>query len=147
MYNAVTERAGEMDMIFKAAAVADYMPSEYFDEKVKKKDGDMSIPLRRTKDILKSLGETRRAEQVICGFSMETENLIENSRVKLEKKNADMICANNLKTSGAGFGTDTNVITVITRDGMTELPLQSKDDAANEILNIAAGILAGKANG
>lgn len=147
MFNAVTERAGEMDMIFKAAAVADYTPSEYFTEKVKKKDGDMSIPLSRTKDILKTLGETRRADQVICGFSMETENLIENSRVKLEKKNADMICANNLKTSGAGFGTDTNVITIITRDGMTELPLQSKDDAANEILNIAAGILAGKING
>ena len=146
MYNAVTERAGEMDMIFKAAAVADYTPSEYFDEKVKKKDGDMSIPLRRTKDILKSLGETRRADQVICGFSMETENLIENSAKKLEKKNADMICANNLKTSGAGFGTDTNVITVITKDGMTELPLQSKDDAANEILNIAAGILDGRIN-
>lgn len=141
MFAAVSERAGEADMIFKAAAVADYTPSEYFDDKVKKKDGDMSIALKRTKDILKHLGQMRREGQVICGFSMETRDLIENSTKKLASKNADMICANNLKTEGAGFGTDTNVITVITKSGNTELPLQSKRDAANAIVDIAKGML------
>ena len=141
MFAAVSERAGEADMIFKAAAVADYTPSEYFDDKVKKKDGDMSIALKRTKDILKHLGQMRREGQVICGFSMETRDLIENSAKKLTSKNVDMICANNLKTEGAGFGTDTNVITVITKSGNTELPLQSKRDAANAIVDIAKGML------
>ncbi len=140
MFDAVTSRASGMDFIFKAAAVADYTPADYHDEKVKKKDGDLSIPLRRTQDILQYLGSHRRAEQVICGFSMETQNLLENSAAKLEKKSVDMICANNLKVEGAGFGTDTNVISVITKDGVTELPLQSKDSAANAILNIAAGL-------
>jgi phosphopantothenoylcysteine decarboxylase/phosphopantothenate--cysteine ligase len=140
MFEAVSGQAAQTDMIFMAAAIADYTPASFSDNKIKKKDGDMSIPLNRTQDILKWLGENRRADQVICGFSMETENLIENSRAKLAKKNADMICANNLKVEGAGFGVDTNVITVITKDNLTELPLQSKDDAANQILSIAANM-------
>ena len=137
MFEAVQAHAQQSDMIFMAAAIADYTPSTYTDNKIKKKDGDMSIPLDRTHDILLWLGQNRREDQLICGFSMETENLIENSRAKLIKKNADMICANNLKVEGAGFGVDTNVISVITLDTITELPLQSKDSAANEILNIA----------
>ena len=141
MYDAVAAHAPQADMIFKAAAVADYTPADYNDNKIKKKDGDMAIPLKRTQDILKYLGENRRSGQVICGFSMETENMLENSQAKLAKKNVDMICANNLKQAGAGFGVDTNVITVITKDGYTELPLQSKEAAANEILNQAAALL------
>ena len=137
MFEAVSERCEQMDYIFKAAAVADYTPTDYIDNKIKKKDGDMSIPLKRTQDILKYLGEHRRAEQVICGFSMETENMLENSRAKLEKKNVDMICANNLKVAGAGFGVDTNIITLITKENVVELPLLSKEEAANEILNQA----------
>ena len=137
MFHAVSRYAQNADMIFMAAAIADYTPAQYADNKIKKKDGDMSIPLNRTQDILAWLGQNRRADQVICGFSMETENLIENSRGKLTRKNADMICANNLKVEGAGFGVDTNVISVITKDDLVELPLQSKDSAANEILNIA----------
>ena len=137
MFEAVAAHAEDADMIFMAAAIADYTPACYVDNKIKKKDGDLSIPLNRTQDILKWLGEHRRADQVICGFSMETENLIENSRSKLEKKNADMICANNLKVEGAGFGVDTNIITLITRDGVTELPLQSKEAVANQILSAA----------
>ena len=144
MFEAVTSRADGMDLIFKAAAVADYTPAEYRDEKVKKGDGELSIPLKRTQDILQYLGAHRRAGQVICGFSMETQDLLENSRAKLEKKHVDMICANNLKVAGAGFGTDTNVISVITAVGVTELPLQSKDDDARDILDIAVQ-LAGKA--
>ncbi len=144
MFDAVTSRAGDADFLFKAAAVADYTPAEVASDKVKKSDGALSIPLKRTQDILQYLGDHRRAGQVLCGFSMETRDLLENSRAKLEKKHLDMICANNLKVAGAGFGTDTNVITVITRDGTTELPLQSKDDDANAILDIALG-LAGKA--
>ena len=140
MFEAVTSRADGMDFIFKAAAVADYTPAEVADEKVKKKDGALSIPLRRTQDILQYLGDHRRAGQVLCGFSMETQNLLENSKAKLEKKHVDMICANNLKVAGAGFGTDTNVVTLITRDGVTELPLQSKDDDANAILDAALRI-------
>ena len=140
MFEAVAEHAPQADMIFKAAAVADYTPADYNDNKIKKKDGDMSIPLKRTQDILKYLGEHRRAGQVICGFSMETENMLENSQAKLTKKNVDMICANNLKQAGAGFGVDTNVITVITKDGFTELPLQSKEAAANAILDIASNL-------
>ena len=138
MFEAVQTYALDADMIFMAAAIADYTPASYADNKIKKKDGDLSIPLNRTQDILFWLGQNRRPEQVICGFSMETENLLENSRGKLERKNADMICANNLKVKGAGFGVDTNVITVITKENMVELPLQSKDSAANAILNIAS---------
>lgn len=114
MFQAVTSRQEQADFIFKAAAVADYTPADYSDDKVKKREGDLSIPLKRTQDILKHLGEHRRPDQIICGFSMETRDMLENSRVKLEKKNVDMICANNLKVDGAGFGVDTNVITLIT---------------------------------
>ena len=141
MFEAVAARQQWADLIFKAAAVADYTPVQYADDKLKKKDADLSIPLKRTQDILKYLGEHRRPAQVLCGFSMETRDMVENSRVKLEKKNLDMICANNLKVAGAGFGTDTNVMTVITRTGSEELPLMSKEDAAARILDIAAGFL------
>ena len=137
MFEAVAAHAPESDFIFKAAAVADYTPADYNDNKMKKKDGDLSIPLKRTQDILKYLGEHRVPGQIICGFSMETENMLENSRAKLLKKNVDMICANNLKVAGAGFGVDTNVITLITKDRCTELPLQSKESAANAILDQA----------
>lgn len=137
MFEAVVAHAGSADMIFMAAAIADYTPASYADNKIKKTDGDLAIPVKRTQDILKWLGEHRREDQLICGFSMETENLIENSRAKLQKKNADMICANNLKVEGAGFGVDTNVISVITKDSITDLALQSKESAANEILSIA----------
>ena len=140
MFEAVAARCEEADYIFKAAAVADYTPASYADDKIKKKDGDMSIPLERTQDILKYLGQHRRENQVICGFSMETRNLIENSRAKLEKKNVDMICANNLKVDGAGFGVDTNVITLITKADTLELPLQSKESAANAILDKAISL-------
>lgn len=135
MFQAVTSAADKQDAIIKAAAVADYTPVTVSDEKVKKKDGDMSIPLRRTKDILKYLGEHKREGQFLCGFSMETEHMLENSREKLRKKNVDMIVANNLKTAGAGFGTDTNVVTLITDDAVQELPILSKDEVAHEILN------------
>lgn len=141
MYEAVAGNAPTANFIFKAAAVADYTPAEYNDNKMKKKDGDLSIPLKRTQDILKYLGENRQPNQVICGFSMETENMLENSRSKLIKKNVDMICANNLKVAGAGFGVDTNIITVITKDSHTELPLQSKESAANAIIDHALTLL------
>lgn len=137
MFDAATQYAAEADYVFKAAAVADYTPAEYADEKRKKQDGDLSIPLVRTQDILAHLGANRRPGQVICGFSMETENLMENSRAKLAKKNVDMICANSLKVDGAGFGVDTNVITLITANDTTELPLQSKESAAHAILDKA----------
>ena len=137
MFEAVSQRSGESDLIFKAAAVADYTPAQYSGDKIKKKEGDLSLPLERTVDILAWLGEHRRPGQVICGFSMETRDMLENSRAKLEKKNVDMICANNLKVAGAGFGTDTNVITLITRDGIEELPLLSKEEAASRILSAA----------
>lgn len=137
MFEAVAKYAETADFIFKAAAVADYTPADYNDNKIKKKDGDMAIPLKRTQDILKYLGSHRKEGQVICGFSMETENMLENSRAKLEKKGVDMICANNLKTAGAGFGVDTNVITLITARDVLELPLQSKESAANAILDAA----------
>lgn len=140
MYQAVLQEINRTDFLFKAAAVADYTPVETYDHKVKKKDGDMSIALKRTKDILGEVSKVRRSEQVICGFSMETENLLENSRSKLERKGLDMIAANSLRTSGAGFGTDTNVITMITRDDARELPLQSKYDAANRLLDQALEI-------
>ena len=118
-----------------AAAVADYTPDTYSNEKIKKSDSDMSISLKRTKDILKYAGENKRDKQVICGFSMETENLLENSRKKLEKKNCDIIAANSIKEKGAGFGTDTNIITLITKDSVYELDKMSKYDAANIILD------------
>ena len=137
MFDAVAKHAVSSDFIFKAAAVADYTPESYQDDKIKKKDSDLSIPLKRTQDILKYLGENRTPGQVVCGFSMETQNMLENSRAKLEKKNVDMICANNLKVAGAGFGVDTNIITVITRNAVTELPLLSKEMAANAILDEA----------
>ncbi len=137
MYDAVTARSAGADFVFKAAAVADYTPAEYHDNKVKKSDGDLSIPLKRTRDILQFLGDNRRKGQVLCGFSMETEHMVENSRAKLDKKHLDMICANNLKVPGAGFGTETNVLTVITRDGAEELPLMSKEEAAHKILDKA----------
>ncbi len=137
MFEAVCANAEGADYIFKAAAVADYTPADYNDNKMKKKDGDLSIPLKRTQDILKYLGEHRRPGQIICGFSMETQDMLANSQAKLNKKNVDMICANNLKVAGAGFGVDTNIITVITKDGYTELPLQSKEAAANAILDQA----------
>ncbi len=140
MFQAVAASSPEADMIFMSAAVADYTPESYCDEKIKKKDGDMAIPLKRTKDILKYLGENRRDGQILCGFSMETENMIENSRKKLDSKHVDMICANNLKTEGAGFGVDTNVITLITKDQLVELPLMSKEAAANAILDHALQI-------
>ncbi len=138
MFQAVAASCHKADYVFMSAAVADYTPESYCDNKLKKKDGDLSIPLKRTRDILKYLGENRREGQVLCGFSMETENMLENSRKKLESKNVDMICANNLKTEGAGFGVDTNVITLITAKALVELPLMSKDAAAHEILSFAA---------
>lgn len=141
MFDAVTSLAPKADLIFKAAAVADYTPAEYNDQKMKKSDNDLSIPLKRTQDILKYLGEHRTDGQVICGFSMETQNMIENSKRKLQSKNIDMICANNLKTEGAGFGVDTNVITVITESEVKELPLQSKESAANAILDESLKLL------
>lgn len=140
MFEAVAANAPEVDLIFKAAAVADYTPSDYQDDKIKKQDGSMSIPLRRTQDILKYLGEHRRTGQILCGFSMETRDMVENSREKLRKKGLDMICANNLKVAGAGFGVDTNIITVITQDNVEELPLLSKEEAADAIINIALSL-------
>ena len=133
----MTARAAEADFIFKAAAVADYTPADYCDNKIKKKDGDLSIPLKRTQDVLKQLGEDKRPGQVICGFSMETENMVENSRAKLEKKGIHMIAANNLKVEGAGFGVDTNVMTLITNNECVELPLMSKEQVALAILDKA----------
>jgi phosphopantothenoylcysteine decarboxylase/phosphopantothenate--cysteine ligase len=141
MFDAVATEAPTADCIFKAAAVADYTPAEVSEEKLKKKDGDLSIPMKRTQDILKYLGENRRENQIICGFSMETQNMIENSREKLIKKGVDMICANNLKQTGAGFGVDTNVITLITADETMELPLLSKEAAANAILDKAISLM------
>lgn len=135
MYNAVMKYKDEADIIVKSAAVADYTPVTASSEKIKKQSDDMCIELRRTKDILKELGQSRRENQFICGFAMETENLIENAVRKLESKNVDMIVANSLKTEGAGFGTDTNVVTLIKKDGKTELPLMSKTDVAMKILD------------
>ena len=141
MFEAVSARAAESDLIFKAAAVADYTPCDYSGDKIKKKEGDLSIPLKRTVDILSWLGEHRRPGQVICGFSMETRDMVANSQAKLEKKKVDMICANNLKVSGAGFGVDTNILTGITRQGAEELPLMGKEDAAGQVLDRAAALL------
>ena len=135
MYNAVTERAADCDIIIKAAAVADYTPKTVAEQKIKKSDGDSTIELTRTKDILKNLGENKKSGQFICGFSMETENLLENSAKKLESKNVDMICANSLTDEGAGFGVDTNIITLITKNGAEKLPKLSKFECANAILD------------
>lgn len=135
MYNAVMKYKDDADIIIKSAAVADYTPVTISSEKIKKQDGDMRIELKRTRDILKELGQSRRENQFICGFAMETENLIENAVKKLESKNVDMIVANSLKTEGAGFGTDTNAVTFIAKDGKTELPLMSKIDVAMKILD------------
>lgn len=136
MFNRVTELAPNQDIIVKAAAVADYTPVTVADSKLKKSDSDMKIELKRTKDILKYLGEHKPDRQILCGFSMETDNVIENSRKKLVSKNCDMICANSLKTYGAGFGGDTNVVTVITAGDDIELPLLSKEQTAHRILDI-----------
>ncbi|MDO4273137.1 MAG: bifunctional phosphopantothenoylcysteine decarboxylase/phosphopantothenate--cysteine ligase CoaBC [Eubacteriales bacterium] len=144
MYEAVTEAADEMDIIIKAAAVADYRPRQVSDEKVKKSEGQMSIELERTDDILKFLGEHKRPGQFLCGFSMETQNMIGNSRAKLEKKNLDMVAANNLKVEGAGFQGDTNVLTLITQDEEVSLPLMSKEDAANKILDKILSVMDSK---
>lgn len=135
MFDAVTKLADEQDIIIKAAAVSDYTPVNVSDQKVKKKDGELSIPLKRTQDILKYLGEHKKEGQILCGFSMETENMIENSKAKLERKNADLIVANNLKVEGAGFGCDTNVVTLITRDEVRELELMSKDEVAGAVID------------
>ena len=135
MFDAVKERAPQMDIIIKAAAVADYTPVSVSDEKIKKKDGDLSLPMRRTTDILAYLGEHRKPGQFICGFSMETENLVENSKKKLQKKNADLIVANNLRDEGAGFGTDTNVVTLVMEEGIVELPCMSKEQVAEAVLD------------
>ena len=135
MFDAVTSVSAEQDIIIKAAAVADYRPLKVFDEKVKKKDEEMSIVLEKTDDILKYLGEHRTKEQFLCGFSMETQNMLGNSRAKLGKKHLDMVAANNLKVEGAGFQGDTNVLTLITQDEDVSLQLMSKEDAANVILD------------
>lgn len=142
MYEAVKESYAEQDIIIKSAAVADYRPVEVATEKVKKKDGDMAIALERTEDILQFLGNNRKEGQFLCGFSMETENMLENSRAKLKKKHVDMIVANNLKQAGAGFGTDTNVVTLITKDDCKELPIMSKEDVAKHIIDNVLEIMA-----
>ena len=134
MYDEVTARFDESTIVVKAAAVADYRPKVIADNKIKKSDGDAVIELVRTPDIIAELG-SRKAKQFICGFSMETENLVENSRGKLIRKNLDMIVANNLKTKGAGFGTDTNVVTLITKDAVKELDIMSKQDVAKAVFD------------
>jgi phosphopantothenoylcysteine decarboxylase/phosphopantothenate--cysteine ligase len=135
MFRAVTEIADEYDIVIKAAAVSDYTPETVADSKMKKSDSDLNIPLKRTQDILKYLGAHKREGQFLCGFSMETDNMLENSRKKLASKNCDMICANSLRREGAGFGVDTNVITLITQDTEMELPQMSKEDAAHRIFD------------
>lgn len=135
MAQAVKAAASEQDIIIKAAAVADYRPRVTADEKLKKKDEELSVELERTEDILAWLGAHRRAGQILCGFSMETEHLLENSRAKLEKKKVDMIVANNLKQEGAGFGTDTNVVTLITKEKTEEFPMLSKEEVADRLLD------------
>ena len=135
MFEAVTARAPEQDIIIKAAAVADYRPATVAADKVKKHDGEMNIALERTDDILAWVGAHKPEKLFVCGFSMETRDMLANSSAKLEKKNLDMVVANNLKVAGAGFGVDTNVVTFITPDGARELPLMSKDDVADAILD------------
>ncbi|MCH5264198.1 MAG: phosphopantothenoylcysteine decarboxylase, partial [Lachnospiraceae bacterium] len=137
MFEAVTSRAASQDIIIKAAAVADYRPKTVADNKIKKKDeeADLSMPLERTDDILAWLGSHKKPGQILCGFSMETEHMLENSRKKLVKKNLDIIAANNLKEEGAGFGTTTNVLTLITRDNILPLPMMTKTEAAHRLLD------------
>lgn len=135
MFEAVRDNLDAQDILIKSAAVADYRPSQVSEEKVKKSDDEMSIELERTQDILGYVARHRREDQVICGFSMETQNMLENSRKKLDKKNLDMIAANNLKDAGAGFATDTNLITIITEKEEKALPLLTKDEAAHELLS------------
>ena len=134
MAEAVKNCFESQDIVIKTAAVADYRPARYVDEKIKKKDGELSLELERTEDILAYLGAHKREDQFVCGFSMETENMLENSRAKLERKNIDMIVANNVKVAGAGFGTDTNVVTFITKDSCRELELMSKKQVAEELV-------------
>lgn len=141
MFDAVTSVSDEQDIIIKAAAVADYRPVSYSDQKIKKKDDELSISLERTDDILKFLGDRKKEGQFLCGFSMETENMIENSRAKLEKKNLDMIAANNVKVAGAGFAGDTNILTLITKDKEISLELMSKEDAASRLLDLVKSSL------
>ncbi len=145
MAQAVKASAQDQDIIIKAAAVADYRPLKTADEKMKKKDGELTIALERTEDILAYLGAHRREGQFICGFSMETEHMLENSRVKLEKKNIDMIVANNLRQEGAGFGTDTNAVTLLTREETLELPILSKEEVADRLLTFILNKLGKKA--
>ncbi len=135
MFEAVSNSFSEQDILIKSAAVADYRPAVVSDEKVKKKDGDMAIALERTTDILGHVGENKKPEQIICGFSMETQNMLENSRKKLKKKHLDLIVANNLKEKGAGFGTDTNRVTLISEKEEKSLELMSKEEVADEILD------------
>ena len=135
MFQAVQEVLPETDILIKAAAVADYRPAQVEEDKIKKKDGDMSIPLERTDDILGWVAENRHSGLFVCGFSMETRDMVENSVAKLQRKKLDMIAANNLKVEGAGFGVETNVITLITREGIRELPLMGKDQAAAALLD------------
>ena len=137
MYNAVMSEIDDADIIVMAAAVADYTPAQVSDEKLKKKDGDMSVEMKRTRDILKEAGKIKKANQYICGFAMETQNLIENAKAKLEAKNADMIVANSLRTEGAGFGTATNVAILIKPEETRQLPIMSKDKLAEIILDEA----------
>ncbi len=135
MFEAVTSRAGEQDIVVKAAAVADYRPAAVAGEKIKKGDGALSLSLERTQDILAWLGAHKRPGQFLCGFAMETQDLLANARKKLEAKNADLIVANSLRTEGAGFGTDTNVVTLLSREGERQLPLMSKDDVAAQVVD------------
>ncbi len=135
MAQAVKQRAKEQDIIIKAAAVADYRPKNTADEKMKKKDDELTIELAKTEDILGYLGAHKEEGQFLCGFSMETENMIENSRKKLEKKNLDLIVANNLKQQGAGFGTDTNIVTLLSREDTIQLPIMSKEEVADQLLS------------
>ena len=135
MFEAVTARSAASDIIVMCSAVADYTPASYSEQKVKKQDGELSIALARTKDILGYLGEHKREGQVLVGFSMETEHLIDNSRQKLEKKNADLICANSIADNNTGFGVDTNRVTLITRQEVRELPLCTKEETADLILD------------
>lgn len=136
MFREVKKMAPDMDIIIKAAAVADFTPMEYHEEKIKKKDGDSTLELKRTQDILAYLGARRRQGQYICGFSMETENMIENSQQKLKEKQVDLIVANNLNTEGAGFGSDTNIVTLIMEEGVVELPCMSKEEVAATIFDV-----------
>ena len=135
MFEAVQAALPETDILVKAAAVADYRPANVADDKIKKQDGDMAIPLERTDDILGWVAEHRHPGLFVCGFSMETRDMIENSRKKLDRKHLDMIAANNLKVAGAGFGVDTNVVTILTADGIQELPLMGKDQVAAKLLD------------